>query len=250
VAVLRALARTGSGRWIRDLFGSDRQFCKYVDELHQSGFLIDCCGRLEQAFREVSGVTVRGTPFVHGAIKRFHAECIYALVRHLGPSSMVETGVCNGLSTSLILLAMERNGKGHLWSVDLPEFVDPALNATQHWEGKGGAAVPPGKSVGWLVPERLTDRWTLRLGASREILADLAGKTGPLDLFLHDSEHSYDNQSFEFHWALTHLRQGGLLLATDTGLSAAFDDLLGTSRDCIDNFWVDHSFAIARKRTT
>jgi hypothetical protein len=148
----------------------------------------------------------------------------------------------------LFLDALEQNGEGRLISIDLPEFSDPALNGTEFWEGKGGAVVPAGRSVGWLVPEAKRRRWRLVLGRSRELLGPILQETGMVDIFIHDSEHSYENQMFEFTVGYEALASGGLLVATDINWSAAFDDFwLRIKRRGARRAFVDHSCAIVVK---
>ena len=48
----------------------------------------------------------------------------YAAVRALKPSCVVETGIANGVSSSYLLLALQKNGRGRLHSVGL---ADPAF---------------------------------------------------------------------------------------------------------------------------
>ena len=47
-----------------------------------------------------------------GEIGRESAHDLYYLVRTRKPECVVETGVCNGMSSSVILAALERNGHG------------------------------------------------------------------------------------------------------------------------------------------
>src|SRR5271156_5195455 len=47
-------------------------------------------------------------------------RAIWCLIRHLRPNHVVETGVARGFTSRFILEALERNGSGHLWSIDLP----------------------------------------------------------------------------------------------------------------------------------
>ena len=69
------------------------------------------------------------------------------------------------------------------------------------WEGKQGAAIPPGKEAGWMIPDELRPRWQLVLGRSQEELPPLLDRLGAIDLFVHDSEHSYECMHFEFQTA-------------------------------------------------
>src|SRR5216684_329042 len=47
-------------------------------------------------------------------------RAIWCLTRHLKPNTVLETGVAHGVTSRFILEALERNGAGHLWSIDLP----------------------------------------------------------------------------------------------------------------------------------
>ena len=67
------------------------------------------------------------------------------MLRKLRPALAVETGVCNGVSTAFLLLALVENGAGELWSVDLPEVAGEDYEPGTFWDGKGGAVVPVGE---------------------------------------------------------------------------------------------------------
>jgi hypothetical protein len=47
---------------------------------------------------------------------------------------------------------------------------------------------------------------------------------GSIDIFIHDSEHSYENMMFEYITAWHYLKEGGILLSDDTNLNKAFSD--------------------------
>jgi predicted O-methyltransferase YrrM len=152
-------------------------------------------------------------------------DYLYRLVRQYRPALAVETGVHFGRSSTAILAALHRNGTGRLISIDLPKAA-PAANADgrmdySHVEGS--------HEIGYLVPRELRDRWTLRLGDARELLPDVLADG--VDLFLHDSDHSYPHQSFEYRVAWAALRPGGVLASDDTDWSAAWPELLQRVRD-------------------
>jgi predicted O-methyltransferase YrrM len=132
-------------------------------------------------------------------------SAIYALVRLLRPERIVETGVADGTTSAYILRALEDNGRGHLYSIDLPS-----------------EQLPPGMAPGWIVDGALRRRWTLRIGASSELLEPLLNELGSVDVFLHDSLHTYDNMLFEYRTAWPFLKTGGLLLSHDVGRNSAF----------------------------
>jgi predicted O-methyltransferase YrrM len=132
---------------------------------------------------------------------------LYAAIRLARPDLVVETGVANGLTTSLILLALEKNQRGALHSIEISE-----------------ASWTPGKRVGWVIPERLRARWTLHLGDSRTLLPSLLSTLKAVPVFFHDSLHEYDHMMFEYTTAFPHIAPGGLLLSDDVPASNAFRD--------------------------
>src|ERR1700722_814291 len=123
---------------------------------------------------------------------RAQAEGIWGLVAHTRPATVVETGVAHGLISRVILERLERNGTGHLWSVDLPA-VDPAL----HHE------------IGIAIPEHLRSRWTYVEGTSRRRLPGLVRELQRVDLFVHDSLHTARNTCFELDTVWPALAPGG-----------------------------------------
>jgi len=132
-------------------------------------------------------------------------DYLYRLVRTYRPRRVVETGVFLGRSSTAILAAMERNGSGHLISMDLPVAL------TEH-------------QTGALIPPQLRSRWELRLGDSHVLLP--AALQDGVDFFFHDSDHNYEIQTFEYEAAWPALRPGGILGSDDTNRSAAWADFL------------------------
>jgi len=245
---LTALSRTLQSNWTGLVIGGGRKWESARAELADTGLLARLQDQLAQAFAELDGGTIRGRAMVAGGVKSGHAEMLWAVVRLRRPRVVVETGVCNGLSSAVILEALARNGEGRLISIDLPEFSDPGLNDAEFWEGKGGAVIPAGRPVGWLAPETLRANWRLELGRAQDLLVPLLKDQGPVDVFIHDSEHSYDNQLFEFTEGYAALAPGGLLIATDINWSNAFDDFWATiSASGARRAFVDFSCAVVVK---
>jgi len=135
---------------------------------------------------------------------------LYVLTRLCKPIKIVETGVANGVSSAFFLLALHRNQQGSLFSVSLAPEKDPF--------------VPAGKTVGWVVPTELRDRWKLVSGSSRDVLPRALADTGPIEVFFHDSDHSYDNMSFELEACWPYIKPGGYIIADDMWENEAFDD--------------------------
>jgi predicted O-methyltransferase YrrM len=200
----------------------------YAEELAKSLLVEHLDEQAAHFWETVTGVTPRGQRYNTGRVtgRDGYSEGLrlYALLRTLEPDVVVETGVCNGVSTAFLLLALDRNDKGTLHSIDLPEFADPATSADAFWEGKGGAVVPLGKEPGWMIPASLRDRWELTLGRSQDELPPLLDRWAPIDVFMHDSEHSYECMTFEFEHAFRALRPGGALVADDVNVNEAFAD--------------------------
>jgi len=131
-------------------------------------------------------------------------RAIWCLIRHLRPSNVIETGVAHGVTSRFILEALERNGAGHLWSIDLPP------NAVLE------------KQVGIAVAGRFPDRWTYIKGSSRRRLPALLSKLRQIDLFVHDSLHSERTVRFELDRAWAILRPGGALVIDDIDTNWGF----------------------------
>ena len=136
--------------------------------------------------------------------------------------------MANGFSTAFALLALERNADGELYSIDYPRSI--GTSAESFHEAIGSVGVPTEHQSGWLIPERLRERWTLRLGRSQDELPPLLESLGSIDSFLHDSEHSYECMHFEFASAWPRLREGGVLISDDVNSTAAFPELAREQR--------------------
>jgi predicted O-methyltransferase YrrM len=130
------------------------------------------------------------------------ALLLHAVVRVLTPTTVLETGVADGLSSALVLAAMDANGTGELHSIDIAH------------------------DVGRLVADRT--RWRLhvvepnRPSACAEVITQLPA----LDIFFHDGNHALDYQAAEYAAAWPRLRPGGVLLSDDIDWSYAFLDFL------------------------
>jgi len=129
---------------------------------------------------------------------------IYVICRRQKPDIVVETGVASGVSSSHILCALEQNKRGQLYSIDLPWWQE--------------------NQSGWLIPDYLRHRWHLILGRSSEELAPLLIKVAEIEIFLHGSDHSYQNMLWELQTAWKYLKVGGLLLAHNIDTNEAFSD--------------------------
>lgn len=133
------------------------------------------------------------------------ARTCFAACRLLKPEIVVETGVAYGVTTAFILAALHLNNKGHLHSVDLPPL------------GENADAF-----VGYLVQPHLMDRWVLHRGTGKRVLPDLLPKLGSVDIFVHDSLHTYWNIKRELNIVTPYLSRPSLVIADDIHGNKAF----------------------------
>lgn len=153
------------------------------------------------AVAEISGTVDRvglSTPgFGTGAAS---LSVLYAVVRALEPEVMLETGVADGLSTAVILAAMNASGVGALHSVDISPDV-------------GRVAKAAGDTTRW----RLHVHRHLR---GEQDMRALLRQLGTVDVYYHDSGHSWLWQTFEYETVVPHVR--ALVLSDDIDASWAF----------------------------
>ena len=137
----------------------------------------------------------------------------WCAVQHLRPATVVETGVAHGVTSRVVLDAMQRVGRGQLFSIDLPA-VDPALH----------------REIGIAVPDRLKGRWTYVAGTSRERLPELLRRNGEPGVFIHDSLLTGRNTRFELSTIWPVLRPGGVVIVDDVHRSLGFHDFVARAR--------------------
>ena len=218
----RAVERRRIRDEVASFLGSRGALTRYEREVRDSG-LVDHL--LEKGREQHEAVTAAGHSL--GAIGYADGTYLYAVLRTVQPLLVVETGVANGFSTAFSLLALQANGEGHLHSIDLPREVGREYEPGTFYEGEGRAGIPPGSESGWLIPEDLKERWTLVAGKSQDELPPLLRRLGTIDVFMHDSEHSFDCMWFEFNAAWPALRSGGVLVSDDVNSTEAFARFAG-----------------------
>jgi len=123
---------------------------------------------------------------------------LYYLIRIIRPAEVLETGVFHGLTTLWILQALHDNDFGCLTSIDLPrrEWGNFFPNREMGAGHQGEEELPADCDPGWIVPDKLKDRWELQIGPS-ELLLEKVLKKHPIDFFIHDSDHSYETMKYE-----------------------------------------------------
>ena len=149
---------------------------------------------------------------------------LYYYVRKVKPGLIVETGCFSGISTIYILAAIRNNKKGKLYTIDKPAFEDEYTANPYLDEEKRFFSLPKGHQPGYLVPDFLKENWKLILGTSEEKLPSLLKKLGNIDIFLHDSLHTYENMSFEFETAIEYIAPRGVIFADNINWNNSFYD--------------------------
>lgn len=125
------------------------------------------------------------------------ASFLYAYILKYRPSMVVETGVANGITTNVMMKALEVTG-GSLHSFD----INPKTNNV--YDGNG--------------------RWYHHHleGNLKKSLINEISNLPKIDLWVHDSNHGYSWQSFEFNLATKKLGSNGVLCADDVDSSTAW----------------------------
>jgi len=117
----------------------------------------------------------------------------YALVRAVQPDHVVETGTQLGLGSCAIAAALLQNGHGRLTTID----TDP--------------------EAGYLIEEPWASVIDRHIGSS----LDLLGELREVEMFIHDSLHTYDFETKEFTAVGPNLSADAVILSDNAHDSAA-----------------------------
>ncbi len=124
------------------------------------------------------------------------------LIRVEKPSIVVETGLHLGFGAEYILKALDDNGKGHLYSID-------PMDDSHHTNG----CKPQNQR--YFDNPIIHPRFTLIQKLSQDALEPLFNEVGHFDIFVHDSDHEEECQTFEYEAALKFVRSGGIIASDD-----------------------------------
>ena len=75
-----------------------------------------------------------------------------------------------------------------------------------------------------MIPDELKNNWQMNFGSSKDNLKKLLEREEKIDIFIHDSLHTYDNMMFEFDTAWKYIKKEGFLLSDDISGNNAFYD--------------------------
>jgi len=186
---------------------------------------------LEKSKLISSAVFPRKTSFYKSGAEFTNMLMLYYIIRFEKPQLIVETGVWTGKTSWTMLQALADNGTGHLLSVDLGV------------KSSGNERLPI-KEIGGFVPQHLRSYWTLEIGDAVKLLPSLLKKYGPIDMFYHDSDHSYEHMKFEFTTAYQHVKNNGIICSDDINLSNAWKEFAPSLRD---HYEIDNLFGYGHK---
>lgn len=131
---------------------------------------------------------------------------LYSLIYAKKPASVVETGVANGISTNAIMIALENSkSSGVLHSYDVLLKTSKAYKGTGNWQ------------------------FHLLSTYNTHVQLEKVVRSLPKpDIWLHDSNHGYRWQKFEYLLAMKFLKKGGILISDDIDGSPAWAELAGS----------------------
>ena len=167
---------------------------RFANEIRASEFMSDMISRRD----------AYGSEGVMGALD---CATLYGLTRWLRPQALVESGGFIGMSSAFILKALtdEKLATSKLYSIELSEDCEQGVLIPEELRASGGFVPMRGRIEDFLKGEQLPRS---------------------IDMFLHDSSHSYQHMLWEFRQFWPRLRDGGLLVSHDVQMNAAFPEFV------------------------
>jgi len=140
-----------------------------------------------------------------GLMGALDCATLYALTRWRRPSVVVESGGFVGMSSAFLLKALVDEGltTAKLYSMEWSEDCDQ----------------------GALIPHELRSQFVPLRGKVEDFVRS-DELPSSIDMFLHDSSHSYRHMLWEFRQFWPRLRDGGLLVSHDVNMNAAFPEFV------------------------
>jgi predicted O-methyltransferase YrrM len=143
-----------------------------------------------------------------GVMGAMDCATLYGLTRWVRPTVIVESGGYIGMSSAFILKALA-DGKlaaAKLYSIELSQECEQGALIPDELRSASAGFVPMrGKVEDFLKGDRLPSL---------------------IDMFLHDSSHSYRHMLWEFRQFWPRLRDGGLLVSHDVQMNGAFPEFV------------------------
>ena len=170
---------------------------RFAQEIRQSDFMAEMIRRRDRYDAE-------------GVMGALDCATLYALTRWLRPVVVVESGGFLGMSSAFILKALldEKLQTAKLYSVELSE------------ECEQGALIPE---------ELLSSEQFVPMRGRIEDFLKRDQLPASIDMFLHDSSHSYRHMLWEFRQFWPRLCDRGLLVSHDVQMNAAFLEFVAST---------------------
>jgi predicted O-methyltransferase YrrM len=211
---------------------SAAEWDSWLEDLRGDAVMAEAYDRAKPVLAHRSGTADRYLISWHERVAAAMAqvEVFYMMTRALRPVSILETGVAFGMTTSLVVAALRHNGSGRLLSIDRPN-IDIHVHVGD-------------SETGILVPEAYRDRWQLvEADAVYELPARI--RDSGVDMFVHDSMHTYEHMAYEFCLAAMHLPHNGILISDDILWNSAFVDVTRALGFKTFSHGKNHQFGIA-----
>jgi predicted O-methyltransferase YrrM len=191
----RAIAKQESQIQSSSFYGMWDAIARFAAEIRVSDFMSDMIRRRDAYGSE-------------GAMGAIDCSTLYGLTRWLRPTVVVESGGYVGMSSAFILKALADEGltAAKLHSIELSHECEQGALIPDELRSVSSSFVPMrGRIEDFLKRNELPSS---------------------IDMFLHDSSHSYRHMLWEFHQFWPRLRDGGLLVSHDVQMNAAFPEFV------------------------
>ena len=191
----RAIAKQESQIQSSSFYGMWDTISRFAAEIRASDFMSDMIRRRDAYGSE-------------GAMGAIDCATLYGLTRWLRPTVVVESGGYVGMSSAFILKALADEGlvTAKLHSIELSQECEQGALIPEELRSVSSSFVPMrGRIEDFLKRNELPSS---------------------IDMFLHDSSHSYRHMLWEFHQFWPRLRDGGLLVSHDVQMNAAFPEFV------------------------
>jgi predicted O-methyltransferase YrrM len=140
-----------------------------------------------------------------GVMGALDCATLYALTRWRRPAVIVESGGFVGMSSAFLLKAL----------------VDEALTTAKLYSIEWSEDCEQGA----LIPDELRSQFVPLRGKVEDFVRS-DELPSSIDMFLHDSSHSYRHMLWEFRQFWPRLRDGDLLVSHDVNMNAAFPEFV------------------------
>lgn len=177
------------------------------------------CESVKQALERLAGAPKPGGGFRPGlhsnnsVIEMEYGRMLYGAVQVEKPETIVELGTGQGYATAWLLLGLEKNQSGQLWTVDLVAADVPVWRMVDLPEGrlKVLGNTPIGEAGGQL-PERI-------------------------DLLFHDAGHGFEEVRTDLERLLPRIPLNGCIIVHDVNYNRNMGDALAQWFDSMAEEW-------------